>query len=67
MYTTGHVYTLGGITVCWVYKLQKIITLSTAKTEYVAATEASKAMIWLQSFLEEPGHKQGKCVLHCDN
>ena len=55
--TTRYVYTLGGTVVSWVSKLQKIVVLSTTKEEYVATTEASKEMIWLQSFLEELGHK----------
>ena len=65
--TTGYVYTLGGTVVSWVSKLQKIVALSTTEAEYVAVTEASKEMIWLQSFLEELGHKQVKSVLHCDS
>ena len=65
--TTEYVYTLGGTTISWVSKLQKIVALSTIKAEYVAIIEASKEMIWLQSFLEELGHKQRKGVLHCDS
>ena len=33
----------------------------------MAVTEASKELIWLQSFLEELGRKQGKSMLHCDS
>ena len=65
--TTMYVYTLGGRAVSWVSKLQKIITLFTIEVECVAVTKASKEMIWLQTFLEELGQKQGKCVLHCDS
>ena len=65
--TMGYVYTLGGTAVSWVSKLQKIVALSTTEAEYVAMTEASKEMVWLQSFLEELGHKQVKSVLHCDS
>ena len=43
--TTGYVYTLGGTTISWGLKLQKIVTLSTTKAEYVAFTKASKEMI----------------------
>ena len=43
--TIGYVYTLGGTTVSWVSKLQKIIVLSTTDIEYLVATEASKEMI----------------------
>ncbi|PON33692.1 hypothetical protein PanWU01x14_350640, partial [Parasponia andersonii] len=65
--TTGYVFTLGGTAVGWVSKLQKIVALSTTEAEYVAVTEASKELIWLQSFLEELGQNYGKSTLHCDS
>jgi hypothetical protein len=36
---------------------KKVVSLSTTETEYVAATKASKEMIWLQRFMEELGKK----------
>ena len=51
----------------WVSRLQKINALSTTKAEYVAATEASKEMIWLQFFLEELGHPQKDNYLFIDS
>ncbi|KAE8730100.1 hypothetical protein F3Y22_tig00003041pilonHSYRG00846 [Hibiscus syriacus] len=65
--TTGYVYTLRETAVSWVSQLQKIVALSTTKAEYVAVTEASKEMVWLQSFLEELGKKQENNVLYCDS
>ncbi|KAE8693764.1 putative galacturonosyltransferase-like 4 [Hibiscus syriacus] len=65
--TTGYVYTLEGTAVSWVSQLQKIVALSTTEAEYVAVTEASKEMVWLQSFLEELGKKQENNVLYCDS
>ncbi|KAE8713932.1 Detected protein of unknown function [Hibiscus syriacus] len=65
--TTGYVYTLGGTAVSWVSQLQKIVALSTTEAEYVAVTEASNEMVWLQSFLEELGKKQENNVLYCDS
>jgi hypothetical protein len=53
--TTGYVFTVGGITVSWISKIQKVVSLSIKKVEYVVATEASKEMIWLHRFLEEFG------------
>ena len=61
--TIGYMYTLGGTTISWVSKLRKIVALSTIEAEYMAVTKATKEMIWLQSFLEELGHKQDKGVL----
>ena len=54
----GYVFTVGGTTVSWISKLQQVVSLSTTEAEYVAATEASKEMIWLQRFMEELGKKQ---------
>ena len=65
--TTGYVYTLGGTAVSWASQLQKIVSLSTTEAEYVAVTEASKEMIWLQGFLEELGKKQENNILYCDS
>jgi hypothetical protein len=55
--TTKYVFTVGGTTISWISKLQKVVALSTMEEEYVAATEASKEMIWLQRFMEELGKK----------
>jgi hypothetical protein len=65
--TTGHAFTIGGTTISWISKLQKVVALSTTKAEYVAATEASKEMIWLQRFMEELGKKQENIRLYCDS
>ena len=46
-------FTLGDTAISWASNLQKIVTFSTTKTEYVAATEAGKEMIWLHGFLDE--------------
>ncbi|KAH9293251.1 hypothetical protein KI387_041546, partial [Taxus chinensis] len=61
--TTGYIYTVGGTAVSWISRLQKLVALSTTKVEYVAATEASKEMIWLQQLLEELGHKEEECTV----
>ena len=55
--TTGCVFTVGRTTVSWVSKLQSVVALSTTEAEYVAATKASKEIIWLQRFLDELGNK----------
>jgi hypothetical protein len=65
--TTGYVFTIGGTIVSWISKLQKVIALSTIEAEYVAATEASKEMIWLQRFMEELGKKQENNRFYCDS
>ena len=55
--STWYVFTVGGTTVSWISKLQQVVALSTTEAEYVAATEASKEMIWLHRFMEELGKK----------
>jgi len=65
--TIGYVFTIGGTTISWVSKLQSVVALSTTKAEYVAATKASKEMIWLQRFLYELGKKQELGNLYSDS
>eukprot|EP00253_Pinus_taeda_P024605 PITA_24605 len=36
--TTGYLYTLGGVAVSWVSRLQRIVALSTTEVEYIATT-----------------------------
>ena len=65
--TTWYVFTIGGTSVSWISKMQKVVALSTTEAEYVAATEASKEMIWLQRFMEELGKKHENSRLYCDS
>jgi hypothetical protein len=65
--TTRYVFTIGGIAVSWISKLQKVVALSTTGAEYVVAIEASKEMIWLQRFMEELRKKQENNRLYCDS
>ena len=65
--TTGYVFTIGGTIVSWISKLKKVVAISSIEAEYVAATEASKEMIWLQRFMEELGKKQENNRLYCDS
>ncbi len=65
--TTGYVFTLGSTAISWVSQLQKIVTISTTKAEYVAVIEASKELIWLQGLLTKLGFEQEMNVLHSDS
>jgi hypothetical protein len=49
------------------FETKKVVALSTTKAEYVAATEASKEMIWLQRFMDELGKKQENNMLYYDS
>ena len=57
--TVGFVFTLGGTTISLASNLQKIVTLSATKAEYVGATEIGKEMICPHGFLDELAKKQG--------
>jgi hypothetical protein len=65
--TIGYVFTIGGTTVSWISKLQKVVSISTTEAEYVASTEDSKEMIWLQRFMEELGKKHENIRLYYDS
>ena len=65
--TSGYVYTFGGTAISWVSRLQKIVALSSCEAEYVAITEATKEMIWLQTFLGELGQDHEWSVLYSDS
>ena len=49
--TTGFVFTLSGGPVTWSSHRQKLITLSTTESEFVAAAAAAKEAIWLLTLL----------------
>jgi hypothetical protein len=49
---------IGEYRISWVFQLQKIVTISITEAEYVAVTEASKELIWLQGLLTELGFEQ---------
>ncbi|KAK2366240.1 putative mitochondrial protein [Trifolium repens] len=65
--TTGYIFTVGTTAISWMSRIQKIVALSTTEAEYVAVTEASKELIWLQGLLTELGFIQEKSVLHSDS
>ena len=65
--TTGYVFTVGGTNVSWVSKIQSVVALSTTEAEYIAATEASKEIIWLQRFMNELGKKHDMGTLYSDS
>jgi ATP-binding cassette subfamily B (MDR/TAP) protein 1 len=65
--TSGYLFTFAGGAVSWQSKLQKCIALSTTEAEYIAATDASKELLWMKNFLKELSVKQEKFTLHCDS
>ena len=64
--TKRYVFTVGGKTVSWILKLQKVFPRSTMEAEYVVAIEAGKEIIWLHIFMEELSKKQEYSRLYSD-
>ena len=65
--TSGYLMIFAGGAVSWQSRLQKCVALSTTEAEYIAATEASKELLWIKKFLQELGLTQERYILHCDS
>lgn len=66
--TTGYVFKICGGPITWTSKKQTSVCLSTTEAEYVAASQATKEVIWLQELLNDIGEKVNKpTILHIDN
>lgn len=62
--TTRYIFTLGGIIVSWVWKLQKVV-LSSTVTEYALATKAIKEFIWVKQLMSKFVLRYSKCNSSC--
>jgi hypothetical protein len=66
--TSGCCFGLGSGLVSWFTRKQKSIALSSAKAEYMAASQASCEAIWLRNMLARLfGQEMPPIVIHCDN
>ncbi|XP_049410511.1 secreted RxLR effector protein 161-like [Solanum stenotomum] len=66
--TSGYVFMLRAMVVSWSSKKQTIVTLSSTKAEFVAATACVCQAIWLRRILEELQFKIGRAnIVCCDN
>ncbi|XP_071573806.1 uncharacterized protein [Temnothorax nylanderi] len=66
--TTGYVFILANGAVTWSSQRQKLVSMSTTESEYIAASCAAREFVWLRNLLNGIGHRCVKpTVLHDDN
>lgn len=67
--TTGYCLFIGTSIVSWCSERQSIVSHSTAETEYIAASQASRELVWLKRLLAELDEHLGsnQPVLFVDN
>ncbi|KAJ3531725.1 hypothetical protein NM688_g7534 [Phlebia brevispora] len=65
---TGYAFTLAGAAVCWAFKKQRTVAISSTEAEYVAGSAATRQAVWLRLLLSELGQlKQEPTTLLIDN
>jgi hypothetical protein len=66
--TSGYCFSLGSAMISWSSKKQGSIAQSTAEAEYIAASDASKEVVWLRKLVSGLfGDKLETTVVHYDN
>jgi hypothetical protein len=65
---SGYAFLIDGSAVSWSSQKQELITLSTAESEYIAATHAAREALWLHRLLFELFPSlEAPIPLFCDN
>jgi hypothetical protein len=66
--TSGYVMTLGKTPISWQTKKQATVALSSCEAEYMAITEGTKEMLYLQQLCADLGfERESKNVIYVDN
>lgn len=67
--TSGSVFVLGSGAIAWSSQRHKCVALSTTESEFIAASEAVKELVWVQRLLKEIclEGEPGRCTLFMDN
>ncbi|XP_066590602.1 uncharacterized protein [Prorops nasuta] len=66
--TSGFVVKLGECTISWCLQRQRAVALSTTESEFVAAAQTIKHLIWLDRlFIEILKHRKGEIKVFMDN
>lgn len=64
---TGYIFLMNGGPVTWSSRRQSTVALSTTESEYMAASEAAKEILWLRQFLCDIKEPQESIILNVDN
>ena len=65
--TFGHLFTFAQGATSWQAKLQKCVSLSIIEANCIAATEATKEMLWMKWFLQELDLRQKDYIVYYDS
>ncbi|KAL1213817.1 Retrovirus-related Pol polyprotein from transposon RE2 [Cardamine amara subsp. amara] len=66
--TTGYCTFIGGNLVTWKSKKQKVVSCSSAESEYRAMRKLTEELIWLKALLKDLGIETTRPItMHCDN
>ncbi|GKC41548.1 retrovirus-related pol polyprotein from transposon TNT 1-94 [Tanacetum coccineum] len=65
--TSGSVQLLGDKLVCWSSKKQNYVSISTAKSEYVAIPGCCAQVLWMRTQLTDYGFFYDKVPIYCDS
>lgn len=64
---TGYIFLMNGGPVTWASRKQNTVALSTTESEYMAASDAAKEILWLKQFLSDINEPQESVILNVDN
>nr|GEW08747.1 retrovirus-related Pol polyprotein from transposon TNT 1-94 [Tanacetum cinerariifolium] len=65
--TSGSVQFLDDKLVCWSSKKQNCVSISTAKSKYVAVSSYCAQVLWMRTHLTDYGFFYDKVLIHCDS
>jgi len=66
--TSGGIFNLGSATVSWYNKKYRLVALSSAEAEYMAAGQVACEAIWMRKILVGLfGQRMDPTVIYCDN
>jgi hypothetical protein len=65
---SGYVFKISSRAMSWSSRKQPVVTLSTTKAEFIAASSCACQAVWLRRILEKLRHIQSKStIVYCDN